>query len=617
MVGTPLVRRLRHREFASEGRRAPKSYRPRGGRAEVTADQRAFAAQATSVHGSDRLEQDVDIAVCRRQALGGAFRDRATDQKVVKALLDGQVDLRPHKTWTMPDTLTWKEDPFSQPNWKAQFHGLRWIDPLRRIAMSDSEHSARAGEEWVRITTSWMERCLFGESPEAWNDMTTGIRTIVLVVGFPLVPLELRPRYVTCVRIHLKHLANPRNHGRANHLLHQLQGFFVAARFLRDAEMENSAVEEALRLFADSYDEEGINAEGAIGYHDLNYQWWSQFLQRMELEGRYLPGVSDVLSRSRKAIVHAVRPDGMKEMIGDTAAKSPLFDDGSSTTRWIRSGGRKGAPPNELVAVFNAGYAFGRSGWGENAKGLVNETFYSLRFGPDNPMHGHLDTSSFTIFGRGRPWIVDPGPFAYGNTPMRRFMTSRLAHNTVVSVSDAEHVDTDARLLHHEHDNRRDVFLLEARPSPGVRVRRTLAYFRRGDFFVLVDEIRSPYGADELRQLWHCDAAVRASLNGMRAELSIGDAEAFIQWCGAKGISVVSGREKPAQGWVTAGYGHAVPAPVVEVKPEEGREVRLAAVFSFESPAEISEVAGDGSYEVRLDGVEYCVDLPRQLDQKP
>lgn len=550
-------------------------------------------------------------AVSYRQALGGGFTRTDIDLHLAKAVRDGVIKMPPHPEWRVPGTITWDEDPFGQENWKFQLHTLRWLDPLRRVSVSLAGHdpNGRARHEWVRICSSWMDHCLFAKHPVAWKDMAVGVRTIELVLGYPLVPKEEQGRFLECIKIHARHLANPRNHARGNHLLHQLQGLYVAAKFLGDERLEESAIRHLAALLAESFDDEGVNAEGALGYHDMNIQWWGQVATRLRREQAEIAGLDEVLFKARECIVHGVRPDLLMETIGDTGVDKRLVLDRTPEARFARSGGRRGRAPREVSRCFDAGYAFGRSGWGESDRAFRDETFYSLRFGPDKSMHGHRDSTSVTLYSRGVPWIVDPGLFAYGQSEMREFMCSRPAHNVVVDLRRPNHPNRDPRLLSRRSTETHDSYVMETSPSPMMRVRRAFVYHRIADVAVVVDRVWDSEGASpaHARQLWHVGAGVEVTTRADGVRLFASGESADVTWVNAGPLDVVSGERNPLQGWVTSGYGKAEPAPVVSVMPTGPEGTPLCAAVSWGNGRPTMSLEHDG------DTVDVLIELASQV----
>ncbi|WP_440220152.1 heparinase II/III domain-containing protein [Dietzia sp. MNB45] len=389
----------------------------------------------------------------------------------------------------------------------------------------------------------------------------------------------------------------------------------MASRFLRSRNLEAQALRQLNELFHNSYDEFGINAEGSLGYHDMNYQWWRGIERRVEAENGELPDLHDRLTLAREAIVHGVRPDGFLETIGDTGPAKVPTSDGSQQTEFARMRGKKGTPPEALAVCYPSGYAFGRSGWGAGERQFEQEMFYSLRFGPDKPMHGHRDSTSFTIFGRGYAWIVDPGMHGYGTTEMRRFMCSRSAHNVVIDSERPNYPNRTPELVSRGDSETIDLFKLHSRPSPRITTDRIFGYHRGGDFFVVVDSVheRTPVDLNQIRQLWHLAAGTEVTQLKNGVQLQQGNETAYLTWVSFPGIEIIEGAVSPIQGWVTISYGKSIPAPVLSVPFDFSNEPMGHVVVTFDAPPDELElrVSADSSVLLTtIGGSIYEVELP-------
>ena len=69
-------------------------------------------------------------------------------------------------------------------------------------------------------------------------------------------------------------------------------------------------------------------------------------------------------------------------------------------------------------ATFDAGFAFGRTGWG-TTRPFEDEVMWSARFGPGRAFHGHLDHGAVTLYGYGQRLVDDPGLFTLNNNRWR------------------------------------------------------------------------------------------------------------------------------------------------------------------------------------------------------
>ena len=74
--------------------------------------------------------------------------------------------------------------------------------------------------------------------------------------------------------------------------------------------------------------------------------------------------------------------------------------------------------PTAQFATFDAGFAFGRTGWG-TTRPFEDEVMWSARFGPGRAFHGHLDHGAVTLYGYGQRLVDDPGLFTMNSNRWR------------------------------------------------------------------------------------------------------------------------------------------------------------------------------------------------------
>ena len=153
------------------------------------------------------------------------------------------------------------------------------------------------------------------------------------------------------------------------------------------------------------------------------------------------------------------------------------------------------------VKVYNAGYVFGRSGFGQRRANEL-ETFYSLRFGPARDIHGHFDHLSLTFWDRGRNIIVDAGHPGYARGIMRDYARSRQAHN-VLTVRGKEHcVEVPSQLTEHQIESTWSAFDLEDTAWEGLKWKRSACFADCGPF-VVADSLEPTKTVEYAEQRWN------------------------------------------------------------------------------------------------------------------
>ncbi|ATG50897.1 hypothetical protein CFK38_04660 [Brachybacterium vulturis] len=517
----------------------------------------------------------LDFTVAERQSFGTTFH-----APTVKKLLAGKLTMTPHPEWTLPDVIDWTADPFEDVNWQNQYHMLRWLDPLRRAAMKGDD---AAYDMWIRYVRDWVQNNPRSNPAHqwVWRDMVEGIRVIQFCLAAPLVrnrsPEDLGWLEAT-IREHAEFMADPANLGKANHAMHQHEALFVCGRILRDQKFTDLAIKRFDQLLNEEYDEQGVNGEGAIAYHYNNYLWYERALKRFDAEGAPRPAAAERHARAPEEIAHATRPDGTFVSIGDTDGgtaqnvRSPFTD-------YVTSGGAKGEPPADLLKIYDRGYLFARSGWGETEKNLDEETFFSVSFGAANRVHGHPDGGSITFSADTVNWLVDPGKFQYGYSIPRKHLVSRASHSLVSIEGRTPRKDAVVELSRRAITDRAYDFLFSDSSFEGVTLTRRVIYSTAGEYLVIVDHVRSRDDVTAI-QRWQLGPDVDASITRHRAELASGECRASLSYVGtATQLSQLRGQNSPFDGWVATGWKQKTEATVVNAS-KRGKNFRFITVLA-------------------------------------
>src|SRR5699024_1032788 len=98
-----------------------------------------------------RSVSELDVGVSERQALGASYEKPKKIKELADNYWSGKLILPPQPVW-QGDPTDWTADPFNDRNWRFQHHTLRWLNPLRWLALEGDE---RARSEWLRVAQSW------------------------------------------------------------------------------------------------------------------------------------------------------------------------------------------------------------------------------------------------------------------------------------------------------------------------------------------------------------------------------------------------------------------------------------------------------------------------------
>ncbi|GAA1327096.1 hypothetical protein GCM10009592_13570 [Brachybacterium rhamnosum] len=540
----------------------------------------------------------LDLWASRRQTL-----QHSVDDAEVARLLAHQLKMAPHPEWRIPEDPTWLEDPFEDRNWCFQYHSLRWLEPLRRAAV---KRNAPALEMWLHYMQDWTAKNPRegAASPWAWVDMADGLRATQLCLAAPLVWRRANahlPWIEAAIRDHAEHLADPDHMGNANHALHQQEALFICGRVLKEERYWRLASQRMGSLLREQYDEQGMNAEGAPAYHHNNFIWWEKALRRFDLEQLPRPEGADRHLHAPEQIAHATRPDGTLVSIGDTDVLRPTKID-TPFTDYVTTDGAEGTAPSETVAVYDAGYVFARSGWGDAQRPYSAQTYYTLRFGPARRVHGHPDGTSLTYSARGVNWIVDPGKFQYGNSTPRHHFVSRAGHSVLSVEGRKAFRDAFTELSRHEiHEDHHD-FLLEDLSVDRVELTRRVIYSTGGEYLVVIDEAAARKKITGVLR-WQLGADVNAEASDHQVDLTAAGERAALWFDPAPlDLTTVRDQDDPFDGYVSVGWKKLAPATAVLVR-RSGTRLRFVTVVApgAGTAPEVRQLSEDGSPEITLE----------------
>ncbi|MDO5617800.1 heparinase II/III domain-containing protein [Kocuria sp.] len=521
----------------------------------------------------------VNLQAAQRQVLGTNFRESKDEARLVRNLLNGSLRMSPHKAWQLPKTPTWTEDPFDDFNWQFQFHMLRWLDPLRRAGLKGND-DARA--MWEHYARSWIEANPPGESKSkwAWVDMTDGIRAQELCFGLPLVGEQ--PWLVDSLEQHGEWLADPEHLQPGNHGMHQLNGLFVVGAVLQDQKFLDRAVSGIGEFLRAAWDQQGMNAEGAITYHRQNLTWWEDTLRRFDLEQIDRPEGAERLILVPEILAHETSPLGRFARIGDTDGSSPSLIEHPYTS-YVTSQGRRGTPPASTTAVYDAGYAYVRSGWGQGERAFSDETYLTVLFGAQNKQHGHMDGTSLTCATRGVQWLDDQGRFHYGRDATRRYVVSRAAHNLLVLPSESPRKARSVALEKHQETESYVDFLLTDPSYDDVTIQRRVIYLKHWDLTAVLDTVQAEKSV-QVEQRWHCGKGIEAKALSFGFSLGHGDQNFHIaNLTSQTHRDIRRGLDNPMIGWTSAGWRKRAPIDVATTY-DSGDQILMGSLLGTWCP---------------------------------
>jgi uncharacterized heparinase superfamily protein len=368
-----------------------------------------------------------------------------------------------------------------------------------------------------------------------------------------------------------KHLQG--NHLQKNYLALAIAGLFLdgddAARWRRLGLQGSWA---ALR---EQVLEDGIQFERSPMYHAIALADFLLLLALCEQVGEKAPaGVRQRIRRMADAYGGLCRPDGSLHLFNDAANGVALSRD--HLDRLVADVLGDGIEcPVGPFQFPSAGY-FGYADPGSGVRLLIDCGVPGPRY---QPGHAHCDLLSFELDVAGRPVVVDSGVSGYDGDPLREYVRSTRAHNTIImgnreqsEVWGTFRVARMAFVRRAHHDLSAREYRFEGAYSPYHRRRwehaRQINVRERS--LLVSDRLRASAGV-EVRSYVHLHPRFHIRKVGGRevlADSADGD-EVRLEAHGVDHIRVGRGAGHP-EGWYCPSFGQAEPAAVIEMVSSVG-----------------------------------------------
>lgn len=486
--------------------------------------------------------------------------------------------------------INWKLDPYAQPSWRINLHSLRWMGQAINAWVKAPAANQSAYKRVLTVTQDWIR-----DNPQPWAATSTQGASAMY-----------RAQTLTCLRYNIKRLtgavpswldASLRQHAAwlkgsdwqaYNIGIDRSLALLDVACTLGDRPYADIAATRLETMLGRVVDSEGASTEQSTMYTKYSHGQWGR--AQVNLAQCGFDELAGLITARRtgmqRFIEHSIAPNNRLWGLGDSPNDTELGRWFSPVVDYITSGGRYGAPLQENVAIFRqAGFAFGRSGWGTAGRTFANENAYSLRFGPVRYAHGHHDHMSLTWSTMGRQIIVDPGLSEYANDAWRIYTMSPAAHNLVMV---GNQLTTLATQLVRENIAPKAHFydLRDKVPGGGTRARSVL-FLTDPDVVIVYDKATGPSATSgtTFTQLWHLPPGRSVTVTGGNVVASTGTdtLKTRLIQVGLPGLKpapggVVTGATKPVQGWYWINPATRRTAPVVSFK-RTGTSARFVTIL--------------------------------------
>jgi len=531
------------------------------------------------------------------EACGGlpSFPSGTADQ-----IMAGQLTIAPFPAVTIdPDRdghINWAQDPFDNPTWVVDFQNGQWIEALVEAYLAGGPNAGAYLDRAKTLLIGWLS--------QVPADNLTPDTLICSAEAFPG-QSWVDDQIPVLLDYYAAHWDGAYNHGLKQDL--QLLGagcaypagaFGEQAATWRDVAREQMIDSFEPNVFGPAVDSQGVTNEQSTGYANFDLGLWETAESALAACGLSLPGwITARIALMPAFLAMATQPDGNLVQIGDTYVISPRNRPGTPL-QYAATMGQAGSPPAQRVVVYQAGYVFGRSGWG-TAQTFGDQSFYSLRFGPGTQIHGHADHMGLTYYADGRNLIVDAGHYGYADTAYRAYLLSPEAASVLVMPGVPFDPAAPTSLIRQSIGGDGQFFEFYDTAFGGLPRYRSVFVDFDPDLILVFDRAS---GAPSYQQLWHLDPGLTvttvtrsyAIATAPGTQLEIRQVPLPGQQIPAGSTQVVEGQVNPYQGWVSHAALQRIPAPVVTMTRTGSSAAILTLIAPTAPGAGIGASVSDG-----------------------
>jgi hypothetical protein len=491
-------------------------------------------------------------------------------------LMAGRLTIAPFPAVTIDPhrdgDLNWAQNPFRNPTWEVDFQNGQWIEALVEAYLAGGPDAQAYRDRARALLRGWLSHV-----PAANKSPDTLICSAEAFPG----QAWIHDPIPGLLDYYAAHWDGAWNHGLKQDLQLLTAGCAYPAQAFggQPVKWRDHARQQMIDSFepnplGPAVDAQGVTNEQSTGYANFDLGLWTTAEQDLAACGSSLPGwITARIAQIPTFLAMATQPDGMLAQIGDTYVTGPRNRPGTPL-QYAATRGAAGTPPTQRVAVYQAGYVFGRSGWSP----FGDQSFYSLRFGPGRQVHGHDDHMGLTYYARGRDLIVNAGHDGYANTPYRAYLLSPEANSVLVMPGVPFDSTAPTRLLR-DRAGPDGQFFEFGDTAFGGRPRYRSVYVDQDPDLVLVFDRAS--GAARYQQLWHLDPGLTVTtVTGSYAVATAPGTELEIRQIPLPGQQIPAASTQVTRGWVSHAALQRIPAPVVTMT----RTGRSAAILTLIAP---------------------------------
>ncbi len=520
--------------------------------------------------------------------------------------------------------------------WRYQLHYSRYL-VTRAATRTDSWPGVAA------VIREWIAANPMGRVADAWHPFVVSERLVswMFAIRLSAPPSPVGDDILESMALQAVFIEdNLETDVGGNHLLKNLKALLVAGCFWSGPQAQrwfDEYTDRFARELSDQLLADGAHYERSPMYHCLVLEDALEAACAVRAAGHSIPGqLASVIRAMVNYLPRMTHADGEIALFNDSvfgeappprslaALAARVLDD---TNLGTPLSVRHAAVSADLVGPPASATPAARSRATDDG-GLVSVPVLAGRgsvlidVGPacpdDLPAHAHADFFSYELTLDAARWIVDSGVGEYQAGPWREYYRSTRAHNTVAVDGEDQiecwssfRVARRARIVEREvmesplargvtarHDG-------YSRLSRAVDVRRTLLDLD-GRAWLVVDRLE---GSGSHRWSSYVHAApdvVLDSAGPSSARLTRAGQTMTIAWFGVTDVSVVSGQQRPLQGWYAPEFGKHLPASVLELSGKGTLPVEFGYLIVPDlHPPEVGLRQTDAGLEISLGAAVY------------
>ena len=362
--------------------------------------------------------------------------------------------------WTIPDSKTWNENPYSSLTWQLYYHSLAWLHAAE--FRSDQGIDIENNLTYIKsVVFDYLDKAAKDKAINymSWNDHTVAWRAEVLSYLYlkyfqGKLSAEEDAKFSSFIDDHfdtLNELLDDERFFAHNHSMYHAIALYNMSFVFIETGLKYDAQNRALQRIEELFDEmvnaqTGMSVEQSFNYHLVAMELFANAIKNInDLSATQYPRLEAVLRKMLDFALHFVFENGKAPAFGDTN-----FDARSYLPKIIEIAevanvssdyleyhtGSNGRPLEQVYAETDDGFSILRK----------PSTHTFVTFGKQLFSHGHHDIASVTFANNSNEILIDSGgPYQYDRAE-REYFRSPYAHNTLV-VNGQRAFTNDGRLI--------------------------------------------------------------------------------------------------------------------------------------------------------------------------